>query len=139
MSFVRSLVIAAVASAGFAGVAYARDPVFTVKLSAPLAEPTRVIAQSTIWNCDGDTCVARPSHASSVRACRQFLRQAGDVRVIAYGPEGGELSAEELARCNGDESVRQSLEAAVYRASPLPQPADPSLFERSLVVTFRPE
>jgi hypothetical protein len=35
--------------------------------------------------------------------------------------------------------VRQSIEDAVYRASPLPQPSDPALFERNLVVTFRPE
>ena len=108
MSFVRSLVIAAVVSAGFAGAAYARDPVFTVKLSAPLSEPTRVIAQNTIWNCDGDTCVARPSHASTVRACRQFVREAGDVTIVAYGPEGNELSADEIARCNGGAATQQA-------------------------------
>jgi len=52
---------------------------------------------------------------------------------------GGVVTDVKIGRCNGDDSVRQSLEAAVYRASPLPQPSDPALFERSLVVTFRPE
>ena len=51
----------------------------------------------------------------------------------------GTVTDVKIGRCNGDDSVRQSLEAAVYRASPLPLPSDPALFERSLVVTFRPE
>jgi colicin import membrane protein len=40
--------------------------------------------------------------------------------------------------CNGDETVRQSIEAAVYRASPLPPPPDPALFERNLEIRFKP-
>lgn len=107
MTVVRSLVIAAVVSAGFAGAAYARDPVFTIKLAQPVSEPTRVIAVNTLWNCDGDTCLARPSHAATVRSCRQFVHQAGDVRVTAYGSDGDQLSADELARCNGDETPTQ--------------------------------
>ena len=43
-----------------------------------------------------------------------------------------------IGRGNGDDSVRQSIEAAVYRASPLPQPSDPALFERILVINFEP-
>ena len=110
MSFVRSVLVAAVVSASFAGAAYARDQVFTVKLAAPVAESTRVIAQNTLWNCEGDTCIARADHAVSVRACRQFVREAGDVRVIAYGPEGSQLSADELARCNGDNVQTQQAQ-----------------------------
>jgi hypothetical protein len=34
--------------------------------------------------------------------------------------------------------VRQSIEAAAYRASPLPPPPDPALFDRDVVVTFTP-
>jgi hypothetical protein len=103
---VRSFVLAAIMSAGFAGAAYARDAVFTVKLEAPLSEQTRVISQNTIWNCEGDTCRARPSHASSVRACRLLVRELG-ARVTAYGPEGDELTPEEIARCNGDAPATQ--------------------------------
>ena len=107
MSVIRSLVIAAVMTAGFAGAAYARDPVFTIKLAQPVAEHTRVIAVNTLWNCDGDTCLARPNHAATVRSCRQFVREAGDVRVTAYGSEANQLTADELARCNGDETATQ--------------------------------
>jgi hypothetical protein len=110
MSVIRSLVLAAVISAGFAAPAFARDPVFTVKLEAPVAAQTQVIAENAIWNCDGDTCRARPSHAVSVRACRQFAHEAGDVRVVSYGTEGRELSAEEIARCNGDGAATQQAQ-----------------------------
>lgn len=106
MSVVRSLVIAALASASFAGAAYARDAVFTVKLEAPVAEQTRVIAQNTVWTCEGDTCLARPSHGANVRSCRQFVRESG-ARVTAYGHEGDELTPDEIARCNGEESPTQ--------------------------------
>lgn len=51
---------------------------------------------------------------------------------------GGEVASVRVLSCNGDETVRQSIEAAVYRASPLPPPPDPSLFERNLEVRFKP-
>ena len=99
MSALKSLLVAALASTAFIGAAHAREA-FTAKLEAPAAE-SRVITLNTIWTCDGDTCVARPNHASTVRACRQFVRETG-IRVVAYGPAGQELSAEEIARCNGE-------------------------------------
>ena len=102
MSVVRSILIAALASASFAGVAYARaDAVFTAKLAAPVAEQTRIIADSAVWTCSGDTCLARSSHAVSVRSCRQFVREAG-APVTSFGSPNEELSADELARCNGE-------------------------------------
>ena len=41
-------------------------------------------------------------------------------------------------QCNGDAAVKQSIEAAVMRSSPLPPPPDPRLFERNLVLVFKP-
>ena len=101
MNAVKSILFAACASFAFVGPAFARDAVFTVKLEAPVAAQTRVIAQNAIWTCVDDTCLARPSHAATVRSCRQFVREAG-ARVSAYGPEGDQLTADEIARCNGD-------------------------------------
>ena len=100
MSALRSVVIAAIATFSFSGTAFARDAVFTARLEAPTAQ-SQVIAQNSVWSCAGDTCRARVSHGTSVRACRQFAREVG-ARVLAYGPEGRELNAEEIARCNGD-------------------------------------
>jgi colicin import membrane protein len=51
---------------------------------------------------------------------------------------GGSVTDVSLGECNGDEAVRESIEAAVYRASPLPPPPDPSLFQRQLIITFQP-
>ena len=51
---------------------------------------------------------------------------------------GGEVVGVKIGECNGDEAVRQSIEAAVYRASPLPEPPDPALFERNLKLEFKP-
>ncbi|MEZ5994896.1 MAG: hypothetical protein R3C25_04020 [Hyphomonadaceae bacterium] len=102
MSAVKSILVAALVSVGFAGAAFAAGgSVYTVRLAAPLAEQTRVIALNTIWTCEGDTCRARPNHGANVRSCRQFVRQSG-ARVVAYGAPGDELTADEITRCNRD-------------------------------------
>lgn len=51
---------------------------------------------------------------------------------------GGEVTSAHVTDCNGDEAVRQSVENAVYRASPLPMPPDPALFQRNLTLVFKP-
>jgi colicin import membrane protein len=43
------------------------------------------------------------------------------------------------ARCNGDDAVKRSIEAAVQKASPLPKPPSQAVFERNLIVTFKPD
>jgi colicin import membrane protein len=52
---------------------------------------------------------------------------------------GGEVANAKVSQCNGDAAARQSIENAVYRASPLPPPPDPALFERNLVIHFHPD
>jgi colicin import membrane protein len=52
---------------------------------------------------------------------------------------GGTVTNVRIGECNGDQAVRESIEAAAYRASPLPPPPDPSLFERDLEITFKPD
>lgn len=52
---------------------------------------------------------------------------------------GGEVINVRVGRCNGDAAVIRSIEAAVFNSSPLPRPADPSLFDRNLRFTFKPE
>jgi len=51
---------------------------------------------------------------------------------------GGEVLSVTLGSCDGDEAVKRSIEAAVFRASPLPTPADPSVFDRNLRLIFEP-
>jgi colicin import membrane protein len=52
---------------------------------------------------------------------------------------GGEVTHVSFGQCNGDQAVRESIEAAVYRAAPLPPPPDPSLFESDLKIEFKPD
>jgi colicin import membrane protein len=70
----------------------------------------------------------RPPSAQPGLVCTLFVTQApgGTVLNVRFGP------------CNGDAAVRESITNAVFRASPLPAPADPRAFERSLEIVFRP-
>lgn len=72
---------------------------------------------------------ARPPSAQPGLNCTVNVRQA----------PGGTVLDVSIGACNGDAAVRRSIEAAVYRASPLPEPPDPTLFERNLTIIFRPE
>jgi colicin import membrane protein len=66
---------------------------------------------------------ARPGLDCSVQVTQIPSGDVVDVRVLS---------------CNGDEAVVRSIEAAVLRASPLPQPPTAALFERTLILEFRP-
>jgi colicin import membrane protein len=73
----------------------------------------------------------RPPSARPGLECRVRVSQTSNGTV---------LSAQiDQSACNGDAAVRQSIEAAVMRASPLPPPPDPRLYERNLVLVFKPE
>lgn len=53
---------------------------------------------------------------------------------------GGEVTAVRVISCSiEDAALRQSVENAVYNATPLPPPPDPALFERNLELTFAPQ
>lgn len=82
--------------------------------------------------------------AISARVNRNWVKPASarpgiecDVHVTQI--PGGEIVNVRVGSCNGDAAVVRSIEAAVYRASPLPPPPDPSLFERNLRFRFKPE
>jgi colicin import membrane protein len=70
----------------------------------------------------------RPPSARAGLECRVRVTQT---------PTGTVLSVQ-IDQCNGDAAVKQSIEAAVMRSSPLPPPPDPRLFERNLVLVFKP-
>ena len=75
---------------------------------------------------------------------RNWLRPPGarpglECEVSVTQIPGGEVTAVQIGRCNADEAVRRSIEAAVLKASPLPLPDDATLFERNLRFTFKPE
>lgn len=70
----------------------------------------------------------RPPSARSGIECKVTVNQA----------PGGTVLSVTIGECNGDAAVRQSIESAVYRSSPLPPPPDQRLFERTLIFWFKP-
>lgn len=70
----------------------------------------------------------KPASARSGIVCKIEVTQVA----------GGEVTKVRVTDCNGDDAVRQSIENAVYRASPLPEPPDPALFQRNLTLVFKP-
>jgi colicin import membrane protein len=87
---------------------------------------------------------ARWAFAIQQQITRNFIRPASapedlecvvDVRQLP----GGQVVNVDIGRCNGDESVRRSIVAAVFKASPLPSPENPNVFDRDLRIIFKPE
>ena len=95
------LPIAAFAAAiSFASVsALAAQPV-TAKLESPLAQPSKPVAGSAIFDCEGDTCVAANAvdRTTDTAGCRELARQVG--KITAFGDAKRPFSAAKLAACN---------------------------------------
>ena len=79
-------------------------------------------------------------------AIAQKIRRSWAVPASA-GPEtrctvrvtqlpGGEVVSVNIISCNGDAAVQRSVEAAIRRASPLPEPSNPDLFDRNLTLNL---
>ena len=65
-------------------------------------------------------------------SAREDLECAGRVRQAP----GGEVIGVTILTCNGDDAVRRSIEAAIRKASPLPDPSDPNLFDRNILLNL---
>lgn len=107
-------------------------------LQAALAEEERVAALRA------SGLAAQWSAAIRARIERAWIRPDSarpglDCTVAVTQAPGGTVLRVAVRTCNGDEAVRQSIEDAVLRASPLPAPPDPALFERELLLRFRPD
>ena len=72
---------------------------------------------------------------------RPASAQPGVTCIVAVSQvPGGDVTSVQVKSCSiNDPALRQSVENAVYSASPLPPPPDPALFERNLELTFAPQ
>jgi colicin import membrane protein len=70
----------------------------------------------------------RPPGTTSANEAEVFITQA----------PGGYILNVRVGRCSGSTAFCQSVEAAVRKSEPLPQPEDKALFEREIKFTFRP-
>lgn len=86
---------------------------------------------------------ARYVYAITEKITRNWIPPASSVQglsclVSVRQLAGGDVMSVDIKRCNGDEAVKRSIEAAVKKASPLPLPDDPKLFDRNLLFEFEP-
>ena len=58
--------------------------------------------------------------------------------VIVSQTMSGDVIDVQLQSCSSDNAFQRSVERAVRKASPLPLPPDPELFERKIYFTFKP-
>jgi colicin import membrane protein len=108
------------------------------------------VAQDEIYAADAAELEAQNSTAAQVyqaliiqKVRRNWARPAtapDDLECVVSVRQvpGGEVVSAQVIRsqCNGNEIVQRSVEAAVHRASPLPQPSNPLLFLRTFHITF---
>ena len=69
----------------------------------------------------------RPATSSEEQSCEVIVTQtmSGDVIDV------------QLQSCTSDNAFQRSVERAVRKASPLPLPPDPELFDRKIQFTFK--
>jgi colicin import membrane protein len=72
---------------------------------------------------------ARPASARAGLDCLVAVRQTAT----------GDVISADVVSCNGDAATERSIEAAVKKASPLPLPDNPVLFDPNLRFRFIPE
>jgi colicin import membrane protein len=62
-----------------------------------------------------------------------------ECEVAVRQNQNGDVVSASVVRCNGDAIVVRSIETAVKKASPLPRPPNPLLFDTNLRFIFKPE
>jgi len=67
-----------------------------------------------------------PASAQDDLSCSVRVRQA----------RGGHVLGVSFVRCNGDEAVKRSIEAAIMRSSPLPDPPEANLFDANILLNL---
>ncbi len=94
---IRTALIAATAAI-FAAPALA-GTAFTANLAEPVEERVTFVANSAVWTCEGETCVAELSRRTpSVRSCKQVAKEIG--KLANFQSERGALDEGDLERCN---------------------------------------
>jgi len=100
----------------------AEEQLLVARSSSEMAQYVALIQQKVVRNW------AKPVTAKPGLKCEVFVSQI----------PGGDVTGVRIGSCNGDEAVKRSVEAAVYKSSPLPVPSNPALFERNLRFNFQP-
>ncbi|MBW8753239.1 MAG: hypothetical protein JF595_03665 [Sphingomonadales bacterium] len=71
----------------------------TAALATPLAAPKQEIVSGVLWKCAGEHCAASSDGSRPLLVCQRVAKTFGP--VARFTTPTGELSSEELSRCNG--------------------------------------
>ena len=71
----------------------------TAALATPLAAPKQEIVSGVLWKCAGEHCAAPTDGSRPLLVCQRVAKTFGP--VARFTTPAGELSNEELSRCNG--------------------------------------
>lgn len=128
---------------------------FSVAIIAPPTRGSAQPVQNAIWVAASASTGSVPAEADAaalVRAYTHALHQAVQIHwmrpdsaqpglrcvVHIHQDEAGKILDLRIAEpCNGDEATRQSIEAAVRRAEPLPHAGYESVLAQRLQLVFR--
>jgi hypothetical protein len=78
--------------------AAARSNAYTAALATPLSQPRQEIVGGVLWKCTRDRCVAPAGGSRPVLVCERVAKTFGP--IVSFSSPAGELSADELTRCN---------------------------------------
>ena len=96
-------------------------------------EAARRARQADIWRIAIKKKIERvwlrPPAAGGISPCE----------VVVEQDEKGEVLSAQVQGCRASQAWQDSLRNAVVKASPLPRPPEPDLFDRRLVITFHPK
>lgn len=94
------LIAAAAALGSLSAPAYAAPRAgHSAALASPLAQPRGQIIDGVLWKCAGESCAAPASGSRPVTVCERVAKTFGP--VARFSTAAGDLSADELTRCNG--------------------------------------
>ena len=71
---------------------------YSAKLAAPVAAARQEVLGSALWKCAGDACRAPGDTSSPAASCARVVKTFG--KVASFASSKGELSAEQLDKCN---------------------------------------
>lgn len=79
--------------------AAARSGAYSASLATPLAAPKQEIINGVMWKCADESCSAPAEGSRPQLVCERVAKKFGP--VARFTSPQGELSADELTRCNG--------------------------------------
>lgn len=80
--------------------ATSRSDGYSASLATPLTQPRQEIVGGVLWKCAEDRCAAPPAGSRPLLVCERLARTFGP--VARFATPAGELSADELTRCNAN-------------------------------------